>query len=91
MGIPSLNVFGDSSVIINWENNVASLASPCLDHRCQDIMILMNSFSFLVIKHIYCEHNQRAHCLSKEALDLVPGSGNFSKYIDGMNELKGFF
>ena len=58
MGIPSLNIFGDSPVIINWENKVASLDSPCLDHWCQDIKLQMNSFSFLVIKHIYREHKQ---------------------------------
>ena len=31
-GIPSLNIFGDSTVIINWVNNLASLESPCLGH-----------------------------------------------------------
>ena len=58
MGIPFLNIFGDSLVIINWENNVASLDLPCLDQWCEDIRSLMNSFSHLTIKHIYHEHNQ---------------------------------
>ena len=91
LGIPSLNVFGDSTVIINWAKNAAPLASPCLDHWFHDIRILMNSFSFLVIKHTYREHNQQTCCLLKEALDLAPGYGNFSEYIDGLNELKGVF
>ena len=51
----------------------------------------MNNFSYLVIKHIYREHNQRASFLSKEALDMAPGYGTFSKYIDGLDDLKGFF
>ena len=51
----------------------------------------MNNFSFLVIKHIYRGHNQRADCLSKEALDLAPGSGIFTEFIDGLNDLKGGF
>ena len=91
MGIPSLNIYGDSSVIINGANIVASLDSPCLDHWCQDIGSHMNNFSFLVIKHIYRERNQRVDCLSKEALDLAPGSGIFTKIIDGLNDLKRVF
>ena len=32
MGLPSLHIFGDSFVIINWENNMASLDSLNLGH-----------------------------------------------------------
>ena len=32
LGIPLLTIFGDSLVIINWENRNASLDSPSLDH-----------------------------------------------------------
>ena len=32
MGIPCLNIFGDSALIINWENLQVSLDSPDLSH-----------------------------------------------------------
>ena len=32
LGIPLLTIFGDSLVILNWENRNASLDSPSLDH-----------------------------------------------------------
>ena len=32
LGIPLLTIFGDSLVIINWENRNASMDSPSLDH-----------------------------------------------------------
>ena len=37
MGIPPLHIFGDSMMIISWENNRASLDSLCLEHWCEDI------------------------------------------------------
>ena len=36
MGIPCLNIFGDSTVIINWEKLHASLDPPDLSHWCMD-------------------------------------------------------
>ena len=73
MGIPLLNIFGDSTVIINWANYQASLDYPCLSHWCMDTRIMMSCFSIMSIKHTYREHNQRADSLSKEALALLLG------------------
>ena len=78
MGIPTLNIYGDSSVIINWASYQASLDSPCLSHWCMDTRRLMSCFSNLSIKHTYQEHNHCADSLSKEALALAPGCGSFS-------------
>ena len=91
MGIPFINIFGDSLVIINWENNVTSLDFPYLDQWCKDIRSLMNSFSHLTIKHIYREHNQQVDCLSKKDLDLAPGFVFFTKSFDGLNDYQGNF
>ena len=83
LGIPLLTIYGDSLVIINWENRTASLDSPILRHWCEDIRSLMINFSPLILKNIYCEHNKQADCLSKKAFGLDPGFGNFSEYMDG--------
>ena len=84
LGIPLLTIFGDSLVIINWANRTASLDSPSLSHWCNDIRSLMLNFSRLTLKHIYREHNQQADCLSKKALVLDPGFGNFTEFMEGM-------
>ena len=84
LGIPLLTIYSDSLVIINWENGTASLDTPRLIHWCEDIRSLMLNFSPLTLMHIYHEHNQQADSLSKKALVLGSGCGNFSEFLDGM-------
>ena len=83
MGIPLLNIFGDSAIIINWENFHASLDPPDLSHWCMDTRRLISYFSFLSFSHTYREHNQLADRLSKKSQTLAPGYGSFSEFIDG--------
>ena len=83
MGIPKLRIYGDSSVIINWANGLASPSPPELLHYCGDTRKLCTCFLELTFYHIYHEFNQHADCLSKKSLSLALGSGNYSKYIDG--------
>ena len=82
MGLPSLHIFGDSSVIINWANNKASLSSMELDHWCENIRHMIDSFLCLDIRHVYREHNERANGLSKDSLALAPGQCSFSEVYD---------
>ena len=42
--IPKLHVYGDSYVIINWENDKATLSSLDLDCWCDNIMDLKAFF-----------------------------------------------
>ena len=83
MGIPMLNVLGDSLVIINWENGIASLSPPNLHHWCRDIRKLISCFHELSFCHIYREYNQIADRLSKRALTLAPRIGECSEFFDG--------
>ena len=83
MGIPCLNIFGDSTVIINWANFHASLDPPNLSHWCMDTRRLISSFIHLSFTHTYREHNQLANKLSKYAQSLAPGCGNYSKFLEG--------
>ena len=84
MGIPTLKVYGDSSVIINWAKGTASLSPPELHHWCRDTRKLCSCFLELSFCHIYREYNQHADCLSKKALSLAPGLGNYSEFIEGL-------
>ena len=84
MGIPLLSIFGDSLVIISWENRHSSLNSPFLSHWCEDIRILLQSFPSVTIQHIYREHNQQADGLSKKALSLTTSYGNLLEFENDM-------
>ena len=83
MGIPTLNILGDSSSIINWDKGTASLSPPKLHHWCRDTRKLCSCFLELSFCHFYREYNQHADCLSKKALTLAPGSGSYSELIEG--------
>jgi hypothetical protein len=72
-GCRTLQVFGDSLVIINWINE---------KHRCQvsrllplleDVIRIKNIFDTISFSHIYRERNQLADRLSKEATQLDYG------------------
>jgi len=84
MGIPTLNVFGDSSVIINWEKGTAGLSTPNLSHWCRETRNLYTCFLKLSFSHIYHEHNQLADSLSKSALSLAPGVGSYTEIFEGL-------
>ena len=84
LGIPLITIYGDSLVIISWVNKTTSLNAPNLSHWCDDIQTLLQLVPPLIIKHIYREHNQQADNLSKQALLLDPGFGNFTESLDGM-------
>ena len=84
MGIPTLRVFGDSSVIINWAKGTATLSPPELHYWCRETRKLFSHFLELSFSHIYREHNQHANRLSKTALSMAPGFGTFSEFFDGI-------
>ena len=83
MGIPLHSLFGDSLVIISWATGKGTLNLPHLRHWCDDIRELLQNFPDMIMNHIYCEHNQIADSLSKIALSLDSGFGNFQEYMFG--------
>ena len=83
MGIPTLNILGDSFVIINWAKGTDALSPPELNHWCRDNRKLCTFFIHLSFYHIYHEHNQLADYLSKTALSLAPGTGFYIKKFEG--------
>ena len=84
MGIPKMNIFGDSAVIISWARGTTALNPPTLSHWCMDTKRLTTCFHHLSFSHIFCEHNHLAKWLLKSALSLAPGCGHFSEFIDGL-------
>ena len=84
MGIPSLNIFWDSLIIINWVKGTDALSPPDLSHWCRDTRKLCTCFLDLSFSHIYREHNQLADNLSKFALSLAPRFGTYSEIFEGL-------
>ena len=82
MALPTLSIFGDSSVIINWFMGTDALSPPELSHWCRVIKLLCNSFSYLSFNHLYHEYNMIVDCQSKAILDLAPGTYIFSEYFE---------
>ena len=84
---PYLHIFGDSSVIIKWANMESTLDMVNLEAWCLNTRILMSSFMWVDLSHVYREHNRRADILSKEGLHMAPGhlilTKNFGNEIIG--------
>ena len=78
IGIPSLHVYGESSVIINWANEKAKLTALDLDAWCLNIVELKAYFLMLDFLHVYREHNERADSLSKDVLPMAIGLLSFT-------------
>ena len=80
-GCRDLQVFGDSLVIINWDNEI---------HRCQislflplpeDVVRIKSLFDNISCSHIYRERNQMEDKLSKEAMQLDFGLWHVTEHI----------
>ena len=84
MGLPKIQIFGDSYVIINWAKGTASLSPPDIIHWCRDIRKICSCFLELSFCHVYREHNQSVDRLYKKALSFAPGSGYYSEFYDGL-------
>ena len=44
IGLPELHVYGDSNVIINWENSISRLSVLDMEHWYASITVIKNSF-----------------------------------------------
>ena len=84
MGLPLHLIYGDSLVIISWINRISALDVPTLMQWCNDIRSMLQLVPPVIFKHIFHEHNSLADGLSKQALNLEMGYGNFSETLDGM-------
>jgi ribonuclease HI len=72
-GCQTLQVFGDSLIIINWENGVHRCHISRLVPILEDVMHIKSFFDSISFTHIYRERNQLADRLSKEVAQLAFG------------------
>ena len=83
IGLPYLHVFGDSSMIINWEKGESTLDMVNLEAWCNNTKKLISSFTYVDFSHVYREYNKRADTLSKAGLKEVSGHLTLSKICEG--------
>ena len=79
-----LHIYGDSSVIINWEKGISTLTTLDLEAWCENIKEFSALFPSIDYKHVYKEYNERVDILSKEALQLETYLLSFTEYYEGI-------
>ena len=84
-GIETIQIIGDSRIIVDWFRGRVMLDSLTLTHWMDRIMQLKSYFTMVNIQHVYREINTAADNLSKLALDgpaghflVAPGNGRVS-------------
>ena len=82
IGLPYLYVFGNSSVIINWEKDESTLTMVNLEAWCLDTRKLISLFTYVDFSHVFREHNKRADTLSKEGLIMAAGHLAFTEICE---------
>jgi ribonuclease HI len=73
-GIDSLQVFGDSMVVINWIRKSQVCHNIRLSPLLNEVLTISNSYRVLSFHHVYREQNEAADKLSKEGLQLALGT-----------------
>ena len=84
IGLPGIHIFGDSSVVIDWEKEISSLTILDLEAWCNNIKKLSASFSYVDYKHVYREYNEKTEILSKDGIIMASGLLSFTKFCEGI-------
>ena len=70
--IQDILIFGDSKVVVDWENGKNIIRAPHLQHLLAEIQELKAKFRRISFSHIYQELNAEVYSLSKQALAYQP-------------------
>ena len=70
--IQDIQIFDDSKVVVDWENEKNNIRAPHLQHLLAEIQTLKIYFRRISFGHIYRELNTEAYSLSKQALAYQP-------------------
>ena len=77
-----LKVFGDSKVIVDWENEKYDFQAINLSNWMKKTRLLISQFDSITSNHIYRIFNKDADALSKEVIGDFSGFILFSKWVD---------
>ena len=65
-GVRSIQIFGDSKIIINWANGFQQCHILRLMPLLDEVLLLKHHFDFISFTHVYRERNTTTDRLSKE-------------------------
>jgi ribonuclease HI len=85
LGVNNLQVYGDSSFVVNWMQGNQQLHNIDLHGIGEDLKKLASAYISFRICHIFRELNQMANSLSKDGLVLPMGSILFTMVKDGIS------
>ena len=71
--IGSFQVLGDSMIIIDYADENCELHVIAIDHWINRVRDQINIVTFISFSHVYCEFDQKADYLSKEAIFQMDG------------------
>jgi len=78
----SINIYGDSQIIINWFNEISICHLHTLRVIFDEVRHLKEAFNHISVAHIYREHNMTADKLSKEAALMDRGTWEITEFLD---------
>lgn len=77
----SIQIFGDSLLVINWFNNLALCHTHTLTALLREVHHLKLLFDSISVAHIYRSRNQVVDKLSKEASELIWDTWHITEQI----------
>ena len=80
-GIRSIQIFGDSKLTINWENDTHQCSILRLRPILNEIFLLQQHFNFVSFTHVYRERNDTADRLSKAGAQLEEGEETAKSFL----------
>jgi len=78
----SINIYGDSQIIINWFNDISTCHMHTLSIILNEVLELKAAFNNITVSHIYREYNKGADKLSKEAALMDRGVWEITEIQD---------
>jgi len=81
-GCSTLQVFGDSLLIINWEKQEQCCLTTRLRPFLAEVLRTISTFDNISLLHIYRKTNALVDQLSKEAAQLEYGTWHITEYIE---------
>ena len=88
IGVDEIRVFGDSKVIIDWENNACEINILHLSAWLKRTRSLISKFCVISFEHIYRSYNQFADQLSKIGHAAHVGFFFYERWVDGARVLE---
>ena len=86
--IQDIQIFGDSKVVVDWENEKNTIRVPHLQHLLAEIQTLKTYFKRISFGHIYRELNMEADSLSNQALAYQPSLMETEEVVEGISTFR---